>query len=472
MASPSPSTGRRFAWLLALTLGAGALGCLALNWPGQFSPDSVWQLQQGREGVFNTWHPPVMAWLLGRFDALSPGAPGFIAFDAALGYGGLLAFGLLARPIRPGAALVASGLGLSPLMLIYQGDVWKDVLFADASLAGFAALAWAARLWRRPWARAALIGAAFAGFGLAALARQNGAVVPICGAAGLGVIAWRAERDGPRRLAAALGHALIALAGCAALAGAAEAALLAHGDGEPAAAQQLEWLQAWDLAGAVRAEPGLGLAVLSARAPAAAAFLRGEAAPVWRPQRIDPLIGLGGADQALDDTGPTIARQWLDLILDHPLLYARVRLADFAQLVAAPDLMACRPLFLGLDGPAPVVQALGLTPPGPIRLRLGRAYGLAFTHSPVFSHLAYAALAVILAVLAWRVGAPEDPAVLAMLAAAAGFALSFLVAGVACDYRYLYFPDLAVMAALLHRAAAGWPRTVVQLSRERARKTR
>ena len=70
----------------ALIVGFGV--CLGLNLPGHLSYDSVMQLWQGRTGVYNSWHPPVMAWMLGLADSVVRGAALFVVFDAALLYGG------------------------------------------------------------------------------------------------------------------------------------------------------------------------------------------------------------------------------------------------------------------------------------------------------------------------------------------------------------------------------------------------
>jgi hypothetical protein len=452
---------------IALVLAGGAAASLWLNLPGQFSPDSVWQLAQGRSGVFNAWHPPVMAALLGLFDRLSPGAPGFIVLQAALGFGGLLAFAALAPRPRAGAVWIAAALAASPLMLIYQGEVWKDVLFADAAVAGFAALAWAGRTWASPARRHGLAGLAAVLFALAALTRQNGVLVPLWGAAGLAGVAWRAgdgrPGDGrPGRGGRALGYGLALLGASLALAAGGGVLLARHGDGEPAQALQLEWLQVWDLAGAVRADPGLPLAGLARDAPATARFVR-RATAAYTPERVDTLVNLAGADAALAGAGPAVGRQWRTLILTRPDLYARVRLAGFAQLLAAPRPLACRPLFIGVDAPPELLRTTGLAPRHRAKDAWARRYGLAFVGTPALSHLAYAALALVLLALATRdLARPPAPAdriaVVALLAAAGSVAGSFLVIGVACDYRYLYFLDLAAMAALLHRAAVGFAR--------------
>ena len=105
------------------------------------------------------WHPPVMSWLLGLFDAILPGTALFVVFDALLFFGSLFALAWL-NPIRNWAAAgIAALIVANPLVVLYEGIVWKDVLFADATIAGFAALAFAAARWRNACLRFTLIGA-------------------------------------------------------------------------------------------------------------------------------------------------------------------------------------------------------------------------------------------------------------------------------------------------------------------------
>ncbi len=82
-------------------------------------------------------------------------------------------------------------------------------------------------------------------------------------------------------------------------------------------------------------------------------------------------------------------------------------------------------------------------------------YALGFAGTPVYSHAAYGALGLVLLVILLRRRRAPDIAVAAMLAAALAFAMSFAVISIACDYRYLYDLDLAVIAAALY-AAATW----------------
>src|SRR5579864_8251639 len=110
-----PGTRRITAGLLIL----GTAAMLALNLPGQMSYDSVSQLLQGRSGVYDSWHPPVMAWLLGLLDRLWPGTGLFLLFDSLLLLGGWLA--LLKLGPRPGwlAPLVALAMLLTPQFLMH-----------------------------------------------------------------------------------------------------------------------------------------------------------------------------------------------------------------------------------------------------------------------------------------------------------------------------------------------------------------
>ena len=227
---------------------AGFVLSLAVNLPGHMSYDSVLQLAQGREGVYNEWHPPVMAWLLGLGDGLVRGTGLFVLLDSLLLYGGLLAMALIGPKPSWALPVLALVFVATPDWLIYPGIVWKDVLFAGAALAGFAALAWAELRWSERRLRLGLIALAFLLLSLATLSRQNGVLVLPAAALALG---WVAARRTPRpRIATSVAYGFVPLACALAMIAAAGSALHARSDGEPSTAYQLEDLQAYDLAGA------------------------------------------------------------------------------------------------------------------------------------------------------------------------------------------------------------------------------
>jgi hypothetical protein len=441
----------RRAWAVLLALAGCAAG-LAANWPGHFPPDAIWQLAQGRAGIYNSWHPPVMAWMLGLADRLSPDAAAFIVFESALFWGALAAFACLRRTAWPALGLLVV-IAASPLAFLYQGLVLKDVLFADAAVAGFAALAWAARTWERPGARFALVGAALALFTLAALTRQNGVLVALAGAAALAAIAAAKGARAPAL------HGVVAVLLMTAAGAGATAALATHGDRQPELDRQFTALQIFDLTGAVHHDPAEPLAAMHAMNPALERFIRVQAASGYTASRVDTIAAKAPvADAFLARAEPAARAQWRSLVVGSPWLYLRTRAEVFRQAFLTPDIDACAAVMVGVDPGNPVMLGLaGLSPRETDRDDWDGDYASAFLHTPAFSHLTYFVLAV--ALLAWAIvdarrGKVEVIAVAGLLVAALAVAASYFVIALACDYRYLYFLDCAAMAAVVHRAAS------------------
>jgi hypothetical protein len=448
---------------LVLVACLGAVASVLANWPGHFEPDSVWQLAQGRTGVFDDWHPPVMAWILGLCDRILTGARLYIILTTGSFFGALVAFmALRPRPATLSVVLLAV-IAASPLALIYQGIVLKDILFADASVAGFAALAWTARMWRHRAARGALIALTVAFFALASLTRQTGIVVAGCGALALGWLAFRSARQHAVAPGPAAFRFGVAAAACLAvvgvLAGVAMGWLELHGNHWPETRAELTAMQIYDLAGAARREPGVRLDVLHEHAPALEVFVRHSAAGAYTPARMDPLRDAPGAPDYLYYGGPAPGAQWRALITSSPWLYLAVRAEVFRWVFLTPDIQQCAPILVGVDADdARQLEDAGLSRRDTDKDDQDSDYAERFLNTPVFSHPFYAVLALVL--LAWAVwdlrrGTDEVIAIIAMLVAAFGFTASFLLVGVACDFRYLYFLDVAAMAALAHRVA-GW----------------
>lgn len=447
----------RIGWSDAPQLAAGAVilagagACLWLNWPGHFSWDSVVQLAEGRRGVYGGQHPPVMSWLLGLADAAWPGASLFVILDGLLVFGALLALLLLSRPASWLAPPLAAALVCAPQLIVYPAIVWKDVLFAGASVAGFAALAWAAARWERRAVRWAALAAALMLLGLAALARQNGAVVLPFAALAVG---WIAAKSGGARPGRAAAYGLGFLALGAVLGLAASAALATRVADAGAGPRAWRNLEAYDLVGAVARDPDLDFPILAARAPWLDALLRDDAAGDYTPSRIDSISDELDQLDGHPEAAALIAAQWRDLVLHHPLVYLQVRASAFRWVLLTPKPAECVMVETGVDGPAGALAAAGLKPRStPSDDAIGD-YAEAFAGTPVSSHAAWAGLgAVLLGVLLLR-RRPADIAVAALLASALAFAASFALISIACDYRYLYDLDLSSIAAALYLAAS------------------
>ena len=426
-------TGRRIASAI-LIAGFGVM--LAMNAPGQLSYDSVAQLADARAGLYNSWHPPVMDWLLGLFDSLVPGTLLFLIFQSLLLLLALLALLWLQRRGWRSVVLAAA-IVLTPQWLLFQGEIWKDILFADATIAGFAALA----IYAQTRSRAGLVMSVLL-LALAASTRQNGLVVLPVAAVSAGLAARRHD-------ASAWRHGVLFLLATLALAGGLNLALASRTDGGDGASAELRRGQTYDLAGALAREPSLALSLQSD--PELDRLLRTRGRSLYSPLQSDSFAADPGINQALANAPDgAISGAWRTLVLGHPLLYFRTRWADFVAVVTNPDPVICHWISIGVTGPPARLKQLGLTAGIRQQDRLLADYGRAFFATPVYSHLAWGALALVLIAILMRRGGSADLVMSGLLAAALLFAMTFLIVSIACDYRYLVFLDLSVMASALY----------------------
>jgi hypothetical protein len=450
-------------WAIAAVLAGSALS-LAINWPGHLSYDSVVQLAEGRAGSYSGAHPPVMSWLLGLGDAVWPGAALFVVVQTALIAGALVALLTLGRRVGWPCVALCVMVAVTPQLLIYRSIVWKDVLFAGSTVAGFAAMARAAACWpdaARRWAWTAVCGLLLV---LATLTRQNGAVVLPFASLAIGLIAGRSKARGGFRRGLAYGAAfLLATAG---IAMGAAAALNARIDPDAEVGSPWRALHAYDLVNALSLQPRMALPVMHAQAPALERVLRTQGVRAYSPVRADGLEAILERARVHGPVEPPLDAQWRDMIVHQPLLYLRARARTFSWVFLTPDHDQCLLVYTGVDGPADAMADAGLT-------RRKSAWddtladsAMLLAPTPVYSHAAYAGLAVLLlGLLLWRRRAP-DFAIAGLLGAALSFVASFAVISIACDYRYLYAIDVAAIAAAIY-VTATWRGTVQTLDQDR-----
>jgi hypothetical protein len=432
----------------AAILIVGAAVSLWLNLPGHLSYDSVVQLAEGRTGLYSGEHPPAMSWLLGLGDQLAQGAALFVVFDTLLVYGALIALVVIAPRVSWLAAPLAALCVCLPQLALYPAIVWKDVLFAGSATAGFACLAWAAAMWPRRQVRYAWLAAGAMLLTLASLTRQNGAVVLPFAALAVGLIATRSGVRWGRALAHAAGFLTCALAVFAV----ASAALATRLETQDATDQAWTSLQTYDLTAAVVRDPRLELATLRSRAPQVETLIRTQGVRAYSPIRVDSIEPM--LDQFDAGAAEPIAAQWRALIVGHPWLYLRVRGTALSWIFLTPAQSQCVLYVTGVGGPAEEMAAAGLKPRHtPMDKAMGD-YADAFAPTPAYSHATYGVVGAGLLVILLRRRRGADIAVAAMLGAAFAFAASFAVISIACDYRYLYDLDLAVIAAALYLAAS------------------
>jgi len=430
-----------------IAMGAGLLLALAANVPGQMSLDSVVALTEARTGVRQTWAPAIASGILKPFDHMLAGAGLYVTASAALLFFSLMSLSRL----RPRATWVAVGLGvlavLTPQLLIYQGIVWRDVLFANLTIAGFVMLAHAARRWRDGSQVLPLAGAALC-LALAALARQNGLILVVAGA---GALAWTAREGGWRRsLTWGLGGLLVTGALALALN---RLAMPGEVPGRLRADLAIQILEHYDVIGAKAHHPRLRFKEIGKVDPAAQALLEARSNTVYNPSRVDSLDGDEAFRKTLWRVPPAAwDAQWRRVVVHYPAAYLLQRYDVFRWTFLTPKLEMCLPVTVGVSGPDAMVKDLdvqaGIDPQDQ-----GLAdYAKRFYGTPVLSHLTWALAAGAVIVLLLRRRDPVDWVFIALLGGTLAFVASFAVISVACDYRYLYLLDLAAMVGLLYTA--------------------
>lgn len=128
--------------LIALLIGALALALCLSFWPGIMIWDSSAQYGESLSGVYDDWHPPLMAWIWRLLVPLMPGPGPMLLLQLSL-YGAALG-GLAWRAWVRGDGRQACWLAataLFPPTLFLMTMVIKDALMAAMLLAAFALLA-------------------------------------------------------------------------------------------------------------------------------------------------------------------------------------------------------------------------------------------------------------------------------------------------------------------------------------------
>lgn len=425
-------------------MGGGLLLVLAANLPGHMSYDSVVALVEARSGVRQTWAPAVSSWLLKLFDGLLAGTGLYVTASATLLFVSLISLSGLRRRTSWLAVVLGALAIATPQVLIYQGIVWRDVLFANLAIAGFVCLAHLAKRW--PERRVLPLVGALICLALAGLVRQNGPILVVFAA---GVLAWTA-RGGGRRASLAWGLGGLVAAGVLALA-------VDHLAQPAPPVTKLRpaslILEHYDIVGAKAHHPKLRFTAIAKADPAAAAYLEANAAANYSQARVDTL-----------DTNETFRKtlwhvpdaamnaEWIEVITRYPVAYALQRADVFRWVFLTPQLEMCLPVQVGVSGPDAMLVDLDIVSGVDIQDQALADYARRFYSTPVYSHLTWALAAVAVIVLLLRRRDPADWVIVSLLAGTLVFTASFALISVACDYRYLYLLDLAAMVGLIYTA--------------------
>ena len=430
-------------WMLI----AGFAIIAAVNLPGHLPLDSATGLWEGRHLVRMSWGPRMYSAILGFFDHIVPGTGLYMVASMMVAALAWAALPMIRRRIAwTGLAALAICFAL-PQVLIFQGTVWRDVLFANLTVAAFVALALATRVWAKPPQRWLLLALGVAALALGALVRQNGGVVIAFWALALG---WIAARGRWRR---GLGWGLAGLVAPLLLAFALNAVNPVQESPTRKHATGSRLLAHYDVSAAIVEDPNRPLPHLEADRPQALVVLRRELPGVWSPQRIDTLDWTPSVRHALwRFQAESWEAEWRAMILADPVGYLRRRLEVFRWVFLTPNLAACGPLHLGVSGLPQIEKDLGLIDGPTLQDAQLYAYASHWFATPLYSHLTYALLAAAVAVFLLMRRGTGDVAIAGLMVGALGFTATFLLVSIACDYRYLYALDLAAITGVLYVA--------------------
>ena len=423
----------------ATIVGAGAallcFAALAIWWPGVAAYDSVEQYKQVLSGVYDDWHPPVMARLWAALHPLGAGAAPMFVLQIALYWLGLgLLAAALARSDKARAALAVLAIGAFPVFAGWQAIVLKDTQMLGALLAAVGLIAWW-RLGGRRLPLAAIVAVALL-LGYAMFVRANAvfAVVP------LAVMLWPAPARPWLRIGAFMIGTLAALVAMP---------IVNHR------------LLGADETTVTRTVPVYDLAGIAHFSVADDALPRADRALIaarhcYQPFFWDPLgddAHCGAVSARLNQLPRAdLNRLWLATVARHPLAYAAHRLnhLDSTERLVVP---------LGWESAVPSSESepndLGLGSPGIAARWVSLAAGW-LVETPLAWPICWIVIAATgLRVAAGRAPGPLRNLALALAVSALSLEASFAVVSIASDLRYHLWPMLATALAVIVLLAEG-----------------
>lgn len=432
---------RASTWL-SLLAAMLAIAAVALHVPGQASMDTSIALEEARVGRSVSWGPPFMSALLRWLGGGEIATAAFVLLCCAATYGSLAiaSRATLARRIAAGSPYlsawrlaIVSLLFLNPVIFIYVGIVWKDVLLASTLMAGTAAAyaAWASRGW-------AALAWAIGSWTLLAVGmdiRQQGIFMSPCLA--LVPLAALANNPATKRLPA-WGRCLLGLVVFL-------SALIATRSAVQVAIQPpdgtlsnlgYQIVMNFDLAGMVckSTVPTAELAVPITDEQRAA--VRSSHAS----DRIDKVGKNPIANIWFGSLGDKRFHYWLAMVKQNPMSYLRHRLEAFGFLLNVEGIDGCLPLCIGVEGNPDFLKQSGIPAVRDARDRLLYRVAATYFNWPIYRHWFWLLVLMAAGGNLWRIGVHSAIFHMAWPIAAACFLLylSYLPTALACDFRYLY----------------------------------
>lgn len=429
---------------LAGLLSLFFLFTVAINWPGHYSVDSIIQLTEGMTGYYFSIAPALMSVMLGWITRLF-GHGAFIVVVTGMFYTALWFFISRRRMMRSwGGLLMLAFLCINPIILIYNGIVWKDVVFANIALIGFAL---ADQAQPRKNISVAVVLALIAA-ACAALIRQQGLIasVFICL-----LIAARVRANAPSKARLAIRTILLLVVTFVLSAMISFAVSLAQREKTVIGfSAGLGILIRYDIAGMVARNPVNTRPVLVQYIKEADLAIT-SAKQEYSPDRVDTLNQFDRVLSTLDFNRTLFL--WRDLVLAKPSYFFAHKWASWKALLGPRPELQCLPVHVGVSAETisllqnagvPYQYSQGFVPQ-PSRYA-DSLYKYSEKGSWLFTGWIWLLICFALIFASYF---KKNMIVGCIASAGALYTLSFLLVGIACDFRYQYFTVVAGMVGTL-----------------------
>jgi len=439
--------------LIVLITFVLACSAIALHVPGQISMDTSIQLYEASIGQSLSWNPPFMSALLRWLGGGEFGTSMIVLINSVLLYGAFAVVAITLLQVRASQgegriatwrAALALLLILNPIVFIYVGIVWKDVLFASflTAACAFAIAASIGSLFRRYICVVFSILLLAAGYHT----RQHGmfmAPILLC----VPILAsWSFMPN--RRVQCALVVFTLFVVSVAGLQHQVNSSI--KGADDRASSVGFRGIMQYDIAGIISdsKRPYAEFATpISAEQYAAIQS-------AYSPVRVDylglnPVVGEWLAGMP----GATLPHAWWEMIKQNPVAYFQHKVTAYATLLGLRGIEGTLPVHVGIEGNKAYLESVGIKTGTNSRSQKVFDFAVKFFNWPIYCHAFWLFALFALAFVGARATLPKPFKAMGGVIALATLTFygAFLPTTLASDFRYLFgaIPLIMVLGLIL-----------------------
>ena len=438
------NTIEKFYYVIVMVLAVVSVG---LQSPGQISMDTSIQLYEAKIGESINYHPPFMSALLSILGGGEVSTFFFICINTILTYGALLlTLNTALKKIKTEGhhglslwrAFIVLLLLINPIVFIYVGIVWKDVLFSSLILIGTTCALSVTDDTSEisKFDRIYLLSSTFF-FSAAFLVRQQGVfMAPILLLLPLYFLFKKSKniKVDIAILSLLFGTFLLLLNGWA--------DYTIKNSGSRPTQVGYRNIMTFDISGILKNNNNVDIDMQQRNRDAILKY--------YQPSRVDYL---GDDPAALEwfnsKTIPELFQVWSELIINHPSAYFIHRFNAVSTLYGINGVAPTAPLHIGIDGNEEYLKAINIKSGRDDRDLLVYKIGSMFTSTVLFRHISWLGVTIILLIVLakkYRRNMPE----LIVLTACMIFYLVYIPTMISSDFRYLY-PAIPLISTILMR---------------------